>query len=91
MALTTFVHGTCICGRYFMVLQPEHGDMAEMLSGILTEHADIFVCDRAEAFCSQCGQAISMPIPEQMDVERTNWAEFAKWIESFEARSNKLD
>ena len=67
-----------------MVYQPEHRKTAEMVREAVKEHADVFIADRPVAFCSQCGQAITLPIPEMMDPERTKWAEVAKWLEGLE-------
>lgn len=86
MSGAVVARGVCQCGRSFLIFQPEKREMAEKLSKDLAEsEIDIFISDQEEAFCSVCGQAISLPIPEALDPERHGMASLLEWIEDLEA------
>jgi len=64
--------GLCTCGRPFRVFQPEGKKLADDFRNAVGEFLDVFICDAPEKHCSVCGQTITMPIPEELDIER-NW------------------
>lgn len=90
MPLAMMARGICSCGRAFVVFQPERRDMAERLSTDLEGMDwDVFVCDSPEAFCSKCGQGISLPTPEELDTDRHGMSSLSEWLESIENGSEK--
>jgi len=64
--------GICSCGRIFMIFPKDREDVAEILRKDIGDKWDIFITDgiEKEAHCSKCGQLITMPIPETLDLER---------------------
>ena len=90
MPSAMIARGTCTCGKLFVVFQPEKADMAQRLKESASD-IDVLISDKTEAFCSDCGQAISLPVPEVLDQERHGMSSLFEWIESLENGTAKLE
>ena len=62
--------GVCECGHPFLVFQPEKREIAEKLRIDLGDKVDIFISDKPHSFCSKCDQEITLPISEELDIDR---------------------
>lgn len=91
MTVSMIAKGVCICGRHFMIFQPEIADMADQFSKAFPGWLDVFISDRPEAYCSQCGQAITLPIPELLDPERHELGQLLEELEQEADRRSGSD
>jgi hypothetical protein len=83
IAVSMIVRGTCHCGRSFMIFQPDLRDLALVERRNTSGTKDIFIADKPEDVCSQCGQAITLPVAEILNTDRTP---IGRWMEKMRAK-----